>query len=59
LPIPALVNKEDTHRKRTRQIGFADTRFGGSATALPPLKFQHKKAYFRGKWQADAARDAI
>jgi hypothetical protein len=33
-------NKEDTHRKRARQIGFADTRFGGSATALPPLKFQ-------------------
>jgi hypothetical protein len=24
---------------------------GGFATALPHLKFQHKKAYFRGKWQ--------
>jgi len=24
---------------------------GGSATAFPPLKFQLKMAYFRGKWQ--------
>jgi hypothetical protein len=25
---------------------------GGSATAFPHVKYQHKKAYFRGKWQA-------
>jgi hypothetical protein len=29
--------------------GFADNRFGGSATAFPPLKFQHKMAYSLGK----------
>ena len=34
-------------------------RFGGSATAVPPLKFQQKMAYFKGKWHAAAARDAI
>jgi len=27
------------------KIGFADTRFGGSATAFPPLKIQQKMAY--------------
>jgi hypothetical protein len=32
---------------------------GGTATAFPHLKFQLKKAYFKGKWQAVAARDAI
>jgi len=48
-----------SHRKRVRKLGFADTRFGGSANAFPPLKFQQKKAYFRGEWQADAARDPI
>jgi hypothetical protein len=26
---------------------FADNRFSGSATVFPPLKFQHKKAYFK------------
>jgi hypothetical protein len=40
-------------------IGYADKRFSGTATAFPHLKFQHKNAYFRGKWHADAAWDAI
>jgi hypothetical protein len=31
--------------------GSSDNRFGGSATAFPHLKFQHKKIYFRGKRQ--------
>jgi hypothetical protein len=35
-------SKESTHRKRARKIGFADTRFGGSATAFPQFKFQQK-----------------
>jgi hypothetical protein len=30
-------------------IDFIDIRFGGSATALPPLKFQQKMAYSWGK----------
>jgi hypothetical protein len=49
--IELIQNYKDTHRKKTRKIGFADIRFGGSATAFQPLKFQHKKAYFRGKRQ--------
>jgi hypothetical protein len=35
-----------THRKK---IDFVDIIFGGSATALPPLKFQQKIAYSWGK----------
>jgi hypothetical protein len=30
-----------------------------SPLLFPHLKFQHKKAYFRDKWHADGARDAI
>jgi hypothetical protein len=49
----------DTHRKRARKFGIADTRFGGSVTAFQPIKFQQKIAFFSGKWQADAAWDII
>jgi hypothetical protein len=34
---------------KTRTIGFANTRFGGSATAFTALKFQLKMAYSWGK----------
>jgi hypothetical protein len=40
-----------THRKRTIKFGIADIRFGGCATAFPPLKFQQKMVYSWGKWQ--------
>ena len=33
--------------------------FGGTATALPAFKVSAQKGHFRGKWQADAAREAI
>jgi hypothetical protein len=41
---------------------FADYLWDLAALVAPPLpfphvKFQHKKACFRGRWQADAARD--
>jgi hypothetical protein len=32
---------------------------GVSATVLPHLKLQHKKACFRGEWQGVAAWDVI
>jgi hypothetical protein len=32
---------------------------GGTVTAFLHLQFQYKNAYFKGKWQAVAARDAI
>ena len=32
---------------------------GGTVTAFLHLKFQYKNAYFKSKWQAVTARDAI
>jgi hypothetical protein len=37
-------NYKDTHLKMKRKFGIADTRFGASATAFPPLKLQQKMA---------------
>ena len=45
-------------RRRPARRPLSRYRFGGSATAFSPLKFQQKMAYFKGKWQVDATRDS-
>jgi hypothetical protein len=49
VPVVYARNKEDTHLKKTREIGFADTRFGGSATAVPAFKVSAKNGLFLGQ----------
>ena len=48
---PAGSGSLKTNYQNRHHTCLQNRGFGGSPPPFPPLKLQHKNAYFRGKWQ--------